>query len=392
MRFIQQLIAFLLLVVIVPLFLLAACNSALNAAVFNPQTYEEVFTDPLLFDDLLTVALPAFLQAGEEMAPEDFEFEGSPIRLGELSAQLDEETWREITTLLIPPDWLQARADQLLRALNELVNGDYSVLEESFELGIVQRRFQGEEAARAAALIVAEAPPCSREEAQRMETFVSSGEGTLPICSPTDEQLQERSILVLTQWFNAIGEGLENNAPTTAGFFDFDRDDARQLILLAEMNQQILLLMYICPAALLALVVVLAVRSLQGFSRWIGGSLLAIGVLMVVVLLFLQASVISAFGDILAPANEIEAFGARLLLPLLREGLAQASGELLIQSMIFVGLGFAVLAYAWLENRKQPEANTESGEYVLLTPDGRLVSSATQREIGTFTPSDMRKE
>ncbi len=369
MRIIRQLGALILIVIIIPLFLLAACNSALNAAVFNPETYEEAFEDPQLFDDLLTVALPAFLQAAEENAPEDMPFQDSPVRLGELSTRLDQETWREVTTLLVPPDWLQARAEQLLQGFGKIVNGDYSDLESSFELDVVQQRFQGAEAEQAATLILSQAPSCSPAEEERLGAFLASGEGHLPICNPGDANLQQRSIEALTQWFNALGASLETNSPTTAAFFDFDRTDARQLTLLADMNEQIMLLMYICPAALLALVVVLAVRSLGGFARWIGISLLTTGSLILVFLLLLQAWSIRAFGDLITPASEIEAFGARLLLPVLREGFAQASDSLFVQSVIFVVVGFAIMAYAWLEGRNAGQ-QAPNGEYVLLTDDG----------------------
>jgi len=393
MRIIRQIFALFLILIIVPLFVLAACDSALNAAVFNPQTYEAAIDDPQLFDGLLTVALPAIFQAAEIENPGESPFEGNPINLGELSANLDEQTWQEVTTLLIPPQWLQARAEQLLNAMNAIVRDDFSVLDQSFELSEVQRRFQGEQATEAARLIFTEAPACSAAEEERLTTFLETGEGSIPICTPDDESLREDSIAALTEIFNLIGEGLASNNPTTSSFFEFTPKDARQLNLLADLNRDFLQLMYIFPAALLALVVVLAVRSLSGFSRWIGISLVVTGALIVIILLFLQASVISAFTGLIAPTNEIEAFGARLLQPLLREGLAQASSQLLFQAIIFVGIGFVIMAYAWLEHRNQSEeSDKDSGEYVMLTPDGRLISSTTQREIGTFTPSDIRKE
>lgn len=392
MRIIRKIGAAFLTLFVIPLFVLASCNSALNAAVFNPQTYQEAFDDPQLFDDLLNVALPAILEGAEESTPGGIGFEDSPVSLGELSTRLDEDTWREVTTLLIPPDWLQSRADQLVQGISDVVIGDYEGLDASFELEVVQDRFEGEEAARAAAIIISEAPVCTAPEEERLSNFLVSGAGTLPICKPGDPNIQQRSINSLTTWFNGIGAALRENAPTTAAFFDFNRSDARQITLLAEMNQQILLLMYLCPGALLALVVVLAVRSLGGFARWVGVTLLVTGTLLLVSLLMLQGTVISAFGDLLAPVSEIQAFGTRLLLPVLREGLAQASGSLLVQSILFVGIGFAILAYAWLEGRGEPVQQHDSGEYVLLTTDGRLISSSTQREIGTLTPSDIGKD
>ncbi len=390
MRIIRQFFAGIILLVAIPLFMLAACNSALNAAVFNPNTYEEAFADPLLFDDLLNVALPAILQAAEENVPEEMPFQNSPVQLAELSEELDEATWREVTTLLIPPAWLQARADQLLESLSNIVTGDYSTLENSFELEVIHQRLTGEEAAQAATLIITESTRCSRTEEAALEAFHTSGEGTLPICNPSTDALRERSITTLIQWLNAIGTNLEATSPTISTFFDFTAADARQLTLLAQLNQQLLQLMYILPAALLALVVVLAVRSLRSFSRWVGISLLVTGMLILVFLLILQASVIGAFGDLIRPTNQLEAFASRLLLPLLRAGLAQASGVLLLQAVIFVGVSFVIMAYAWLDHRNEPESQ-DSGEYVLLTADGRVISS-TQRQIGTITPTDMQKK
>lgn len=395
MRIIRQIGAILLLLVIIPLFVLAACDSALNAAVFNPETYEDAIDDPLLFDELLTVALPAILQAAAAESVNNSPFDGSPINLSELSSNLDEETWREVTRLLIPADWLQKRTEQLLQSTNSIVSGDYSVLDQSFEMAVLQERFQGEEATRAAELIINESPACTAEQEQQLANFLATTEGALPICSPADAELRQQSIDALIQIFNFVGEGLVNNNPDTGDFFAFTERDARQLSLLAELNRDFLRLMYLFPAALLALVIVLAVRSLRDFSRWIGIPLIVVGVLVVVFLLFLQASMITAFTALIAPTNEIEAFGTRLVQPLLREGLAQASSRLLIQASVFIGIGFIILAYAWLERKGHEEEETPgSGEYVMLTEDGRLISSTTQREIGTFTPtpSEIRTE
>lgn len=391
MRIIRQFFAGLLLLVIIPAFMLAACNSALNAAVFNPNTYQQAFADPQLFDDLLNVALPALLQAVEENAPGEIPFQNSPVQLAELSEELDEATWREVTTLLIPPDWLQARADQLLQSISEFVQGDYSSLDTSFQVEVIRQRLTGDEAAQAATLIITESKPCLHTDETELEAFLASSEGNLPICNPSTDALRERSIAALTRWFNAIGENINTVSPTIGTFFDYTVQDARQITLLAQLNQSLLQLMYILPVALLALVVALAVRSLTGFARWVGITLLVTGALILIFLLILQASVIGAFGNLIQPNSQLEAFVSRLLLPLLRTGLAQASDVLLLQSVIFVGAGFVILAYAWLDGRNEPDIQ-DSGEYVLLTADGRLISSSTQRQIGTVTPTELQKK
>jgi hypothetical protein len=372
MRILGWIVAFLLMAFSVLLFTLSAWNVAIAEALYSPSTYDAVLDDERVFEDLLPVALPALLEAAEQ--DESFENNEVPVNISDVNEALSREAWRELTGLLVPPEWLQARADQIVSVLLRIVEGDLSALQDSVEFAEVRSRLRGEEADRAVELILNEAPQCTQTQIDRIRTLQAGGDVQLPICRPDDDDLRAFSAEVMRLTFNGLAEVIPDDTLTAGEFYEIASDDARFLYLLGEIDNQSGLLMYLCPMALLSLMVVAVVRSRRSFGRWIGSTSLLAGVVLLITLFMMQALLFSSVTGLFQTNNELEQFAARIFSGIARSMFATSGSVLLVQVAFFVLSGFALLAMSFFGG-----GDDEDDSLVLITEDGEIISTATQR-------------
>ena len=380
----RKILSFILALIAIPLFIMAACNLAIEAAVFNRASYNAVLEDEILFDGILTVALPVVLTAPST----GIEFRTTsqnPVRIQDIVVALEDkpEIWEEVTTLLIPSEWLQTSITQLVDVIFGIVEGDLDTIEREVDLTEIRTRFRGQVAEQAASLIINEAPNCTAEQGGLLLDIVEGNANvTVPICNPQNEEIRSETISLVTNWFSSVADDFGSDTIPVSQLFEIDRDNARASNLILEIIfKQALILFYLCPMALLSLVVILTVRSLNGFGRWIGSTSLAVGVLMLMMIFALQ---VFAFGFISetttnssSPAEELL---ARFSAALMRSILGESSASLLLQAGISIGIGFVVLSLAWYMRRN----DNEEGSMVLITEDGQIISTATQRRVGSL--------
>lgn len=382
MRILATIFSAILALIAIPFFTLAACNLAIETAVLDRSTYDDVLEDEVIFQNILAAALPAISSAPEG----EINFEGrdeSPVDIQELALALENkpDVWETVTNLLIPPQWLQNTITQVVDVLFGIIDGTLSVIQQEVDFTEVRSRFTGTQATEAATLIITEAPICTENQLEDLRTFFIGSGGTIPICNPQTTDLQARSIDVIVLWFNFVAQELQADTITFSDLFDVSRDDAREFELVVNLQQQGRLLAYLCPMALLALIVIFTVRSLGSFGRWVGGVSIAVGVLMLLLVLALQILAFGVVSDVInAGASSAEVFFGRLVSALVRSAFAKSSANLLLQSGIFVGFGFFWIALAWYASRNQDE----QGSLVLITEDGEVISTATQQRIASI--------
>lgn len=380
----RKILSLILALIAIPLFVMAACNLAIEAAVFNRATYNAVLEDEILFDGILTVALPVVLTAPST----GIEFRmttQNPVRIQDIVVALEDkpEIWEEVTTLLIPSEWLQLSITQLVDVIFGIVEGDLDVIEREVDLTEIRTRFRGQEAEQAARLIINEAPSCNAEQADLLSSIIEGDtEARVPICNPPDAEARNEAIVLVANWFSFVADDFGSDAITVSQMLEIDRDNAQASSLILEIIfKQAIILFYLCPMALLSLIVILTVRSLNGFGRWIGSTSLAVGILMLMMMFALQ---VFAFGFIsetttnsTTPAEELL---ARFSAALMRSILGESSASLLLQAGISIGIGFVVLSLAWYMSRN----DDEEGSVVLITEDGQIISTATQQRVGSL--------
>ena len=379
MRYVGKIAGVLLTLIAVPLFVLAACNAAIDKTIRSPETYADTLANDAIFQDLVPVALPAIMQAASaEMGEVNF-LEDSSVQLQDVMETLEPEAWREVTNLLVSPDELQERTNQLVTAMLNIANGNLDAINDEFDLTDLRQRLAGEEAQQAAVLILENAPECTLTQTDRIRTLAAIGEGELPICNPADAELREVSTNTLIAWFALMSDALEADKPTVAEFLDMNRDNARAINITFELNRQGMLLVFLCPMALMALTVTLMIRSPKGLGRWVGGSLIIAGIGVLVLLIMVQVLAFSIVSSAINGNSELDIFLGRIASEMVRSAFAQASGTMFMFMGIYIAIGFVLFAVTWFITRDDDD---DDGEMVLIGDDGAIISTASQKRIG----------
>lgn len=389
MRHLATLSSLILALIAVPLFTLAACNFAIEASVFNRATYDAVLEDDVIFEELLARILPLVLQAPEaDITLDDVE---APVRIQDIAIALedDPDIWEDVTSTLLPADWVQTTITQLVDVFFGITSGDIDQIEQEVDLTIIRSRLVGEDAINAAQLIIQEAPTCSLDQRDSLRRIIDGATEILPICNPQDPILQQASVTAIQDWFASIADRLADDRVTVAEFLNTTRDEVRAGSISVDLIfNQALILFYLCPMALLSLVVILSVRSLSGFGKWVGSVSITVGGLILLIILALQ---LFAFGSIASifenSTTPIEAFISRFVSALVRSAITASSTSLLTQSALFIGFGFILFALAWYFGRDEDE-----GSVVLIMEDGQVISTATQRRVASLDKTETLDE
>lgn len=389
MRLMAKMFSLLLAILAVPMFTLAACNLAIENTFLTRSTYEGVLEDDSLFEDILSVGLPAVLQVASENE-ETAAFTSdttSPVDVTELLRILNPNDLRNVSDLLIPADWLQARATELVDSFLAFVEDDYEPLETIVDVTAIQSRFTGDEGREAATIIIMSSPECTRTQLDALATYIARAEGQIPLCKPETEAEQQTSIDLIVAWLSTLSQQLGSQNPTFESFYNIDQDTARVINLFVELDRQSLVLTYLCPMALLSLIVIFTIRSSKSFGRWMGIVSVSTGVCILALILGLQIFVIGSQNALLNTRTSVEDLFSRLISPLIRAAFAQSSSTMLSQAALFIGVGFVLLAIAWLTSRSKDEAENSM---VIITDDGQVISTATSQRIGNITSTDLK--
>lgn len=387
MRILGQIVSFLLAAVAVPLFVLASCNYAIEQTLLSPDTYRAALDDEQIFEDILPVALTIIVEESQRPtnrpsgAPPPPDSDDLPVQVRDVIEAIDTEALREVTNILVPPDWLQARSEQIFEIGTGLLAGEAAILDEPVSFDEIKNRWSGTQAEEAASLIVASAPECTRTQADELRRYLEDGEGQFPICNPAASNLSNQIEGAIVSWLGAVATELPEGETTVEELFQLERDNVRTVALFVELDRQSLLITLLCPLALLSLIITIAIRSLSDFGRWIGGVAVASGIFIALLLILLQAATSGIVGALVSAETEIEQFFAGLLTELLLGAVREANSIFLVHSAIFLGMGFALLALVWVMRRDNEGDDlvyiTEDGQ--IMTEDGQIISTATQR-------------
>lgn len=366
--------SFVLMLIAIPLFVMAACSASFETALLSPATYESALSNEFVADNVIPLALPAIIEivdANDELLIRS----EIPVDLRDLSDALTLEDWRVVTQQLAPSEWLQAQTTQIINILLSILSGNLDVLEQRIDVAELRERLRGEAADEAARTIIENAPRCSRTQIDRIRTIESGRSAVLPVCEPPAEYV-DLSVTVITDWLGNVADLLGDDAPTVQTVLGVTNDDVRVVGLLVDIDNQLLAISYLCPAALLALVVMFAVRSLKGFGRWLGWASIVISVALVAVIFLLQTFLLGAAGDLITEPSEIERFRAQVVFGIIRAAVEGATAIMLGHVFVFGVIGFALMVVGTLA----PQPNVaQGGNTVLVTPDGQVISTASTR-------------
>lgn len=379
MHILGRILAFFLMLLVIPLFTIAACNAAFSATVANPQTYRAAFEDPRTLEDLVTLVLPALFTTVNDEA----EFPPTDENLSQLSrivTVLPVSVWRQISAEIVPSQWLQQTFEQSVNIFISLMDGDVQVLEQTLDLRAIRDALRGERAQEVASIIVSNAPPCRPEDLSALQQADPSARNLdFPICQPLDADNQNLAQSLIVAWLAQVAERIGTDEILVSDFVD--SDDARALGLWVQFDERVMLLFYICPLGLVGLIIAFAVRSWRSFSRWVGITALLSGASIISLIFIIQLLLLNSTSELLSVSNDIERFVAQIATSLFRVSFLQASSVMLLHAGVAFSIGFILVVIAfWLPRRAIRQ------EAVIITADGQVFSSVTGQPL-TPTPS-----
>ncbi|MBN1565022.1 MAG: hypothetical protein JXA10_14340 [Anaerolineae bacterium] len=407
MRFLRQLIA--LSIVLVFMFVLPCSlwTFHLQRILLAGDTYETAFDDAGFYQDLTPRVLPALLKGlHEEHNTDDAPYQ---VTLLETINHLDERDWNHIAPELVPATWVEYTVETNLNAWVSWINGDAPTLEIIFRTETLRRRLESNAGIDALAQIAEALPPCDPAQTEQFDAYLNGEpDGEFPYCRPESREQQDalldlldqarldavaqfpQDLDVIEEMRTVAAQEMEDQGhPDEKTFTDADLNQARSVV---RLWKHLLPAVLLIPIALLALIVIFAVRSFKTFFRWMGWALMLGCVLTLAPLFMLPFMVGEAHFE-----TELEtgfAAGGALIAEVLSNRMfdilvGQFTWPILIQAAILlvVGFIFAVLSVLLNDPDAPPDVvNTPTGMQVYQTPSGELVYVSTTGSTPTGTP------
>ncbi len=364
MKILGRIVAVLLLLVAVVLFVVASWNYAFQSAFFSAETFTSALDNDQFYVDLAPVALDAIIAERAIRTP--------LVDFGEIVDAIGEENWQAVTNELIPPEWLQRQIETGIGVFFEIVDGNAAAVGEPITVSEIRDRLLGVPAERAVNMILDSAPACTVQQNATIRAIDTGRQTTLPICNPRGE-LRDVSYRVLSNTLTQIATTLIGDSDLEYRSF-LDNADENALLNISlgfDAYEQLGNLFYLCPLALLSLVVALVVRSLKHFGRWLGWTTIISGVLMVLPLIFVSGALLEAFSETLNMTSPAEELVRQVFVAIVEATFSRLSSTVLLQGAIFAAVGIILLIISAVAPHSQPYVPPGS---VVMTPDGQLIS------------------
>lgn len=383
----NRFLAAFIIVAVLMVFPCGIWSVAASGALLSAETYKNGLSSQNLYADIVPIALPAIARALEEQPappgaqppPQD----NPLIVVNTIRDAIGEEAWREVATLLVPPEWIQGQLENGIdQFFGQLTDEEGTPAGYNLDTGALRERLNGPEGKEAIDLIIDSAPDCTALQNSRLRATASgTGDAQTPICKPS-ALLRDTMQVALEDDFAEFASALEEIEASFNEIAGVEDENLANIRLGLQAFAQLLSLGYLCPIALLGLVVALTVRSLKAFSRWVGITIIVVGLFALLPLPFLRSSILEAVTAELSSSGgdlETRVFLARLASAMALSITDALSGPLLAQGF---GLMLAGTLLLWLASRR---GNRPSE--LVITSDGQLYSPQTGQFIGTITPS-----
>lgn len=371
-RLLRRITALVLATIVLLMLTLSACTSAFRTSMMDVDTYKRTLAQQNVYQDLLPFVIPVILEENQAELGGDSNFH---FDLNDINEFMTQDDWRAVSNQLLPPEWLQTSSESVLDSLFLIMQGDFSRTENLVDFNDIIARLQGESGQMASQTIISASPDCTAEQVTQLRAFNIENGDIFPLCNPP-QLLREKSITLVSQWFSQLGTQLAISVQENENRLTIQQDYANLLYLWVKLDSQISLLGLICPLGLIGLMVLLVVRTLKSFGRWVGWTLLITGIVIILLMFTIQSAVFDSFDAIGTASSELERFQAQLTAGFFRSIYANMSGMMLFQSGLLILAGFILLAISYIA-RSGDEAVPRGS--VLITEDGRIISSTASR-------------
>jgi HAMP domain-containing protein len=373
--------AFVLAFIAVLLLPIAMWVSAAISAFLNADTYKNGLAEQNIYADIAVDILPLFARQIPDTETNQF---------AQIYGALPPNIREQVTDEILPPDGLQVQVEHGLDIFFNWLNGTAAALDDPLDLSALQERLRGEEGRRAVDLIISSSPPCTSEQLRQIQALTPQSE--IPVCQATGpalDDLRAAMIQALTNIADAIAER-DFNINRVLGVNR--ADEVPPLPTVVEATRQLFVVGYLCPLALLSLVVALVVRSFKTFGRWAGTMAVTSAFIAILPLPIISSSTISGVTASITQSQqppEIQLLQVRLATGLLSSGFAQFSGPVVAFALLLMLVG-ALLWFvpSLLARRTEPAVSVFLEDSPTITASKEKVSTASARRTGQVPKQD----
>ncbi len=352
--------------------------------ILNPDFYKQTLADQEIYQRLPGVIAQQLASSITQDGDGSTLLENPAVNI----LILDQEEWESILTDLIDPGWLQTQTENIIDQFFDilLISPDPVNAPIAISLKEVKSRLAGPEGTQAFKQILDAQPPCS---VNQLLGFLQLGLG-LPtsidtlLCRPPDYIISELTSAVgsfLSSAVDQVPDQVTISLPealldtsSSGRSPDPNQTAIPETIQTLRRTNTAILWGPILPLVFLSLVTILAVRSLNDFLLWWGGSLLAAGLISLILSLSLFPATNWAFSRLI-PDESGTFFGlTNILLQLGVGDLSQELASRLVMSVVIPAtvitiIGFSLLLAFYLLGRNPAPAGLEQVNSVDPAPD-----------------------
>jgi hypothetical protein len=279
----------------------------LESRIFQPDAYLEGLQEGKLADRL-TEVISGELAESLGNDPCSFtlslcsETGGAPGYLIQLGAA----EWKQILDQLITPDWVQGRADSIVRGVFAAFNSDTPEAKVPIELGTIKGKLEGEAGARVVGIVLSSMPLCTPEQIVQLgQDLVTGGSiDQLLICSPPPE-LSELIVPILRQELATLADELPDEIVVNPNSFGVSGESESGLAFnrIRESIHWGSILAFVIAAGCLLFAFAFTVRSLREFFFWAGWPLFSAGLVTTAISIGVRSTTALIISPLLSMTN-----------------------------------------------------------------------------------------
>ncbi len=312
---------------------------------FSADTYKQALKQEGLYEN--APALISGLLANSAQEDSD----GLPS----FTSLLGKDRLESMIQSLVPPDQLEALMDSILDAVFAFLNGESDSI--TVSLLPIKQNLTGEAGIRAFTQVLNASPDCTPEQILQFALGSFSTEEGLILCNPPEEVMGLVAPLIESQIQN-MTRGIPDEITLPVGA----QSRSRQFLERVDRIRALMQLSLLVPIAFLFLILIFAVRNLNGLLKWWGVPLIITGILSALFAL-VGSPLIRLLLDFLFRQGTSEMPAVLLdVMPDMAGSLArQILTPLAIEGIILALIGTVMLAALRLRNRAALAADIANG-------------------------------
>ena len=205
----------------------------------------------------------------------------------------------EILTTLVPPEWIDAQLDNVIRSFFTWIDSDQPAPRIAVDLASLKERLIKGELRRIIDILIDSWPSCTTDEIEIMsQELMRTGEIPIEICEPPEPYRSQ----VLDFAVAELGDLIRGQPDKLPIIDSLDAPPSEVIEFKEQLRfmRSVLMWSWYLPASLLGVIMILIIRSMRDIGQWWGIPLLIGGLLSLVVIGVVSAGRGDLIRDVLA--------------------------------------------------------------------------------------------